>query len=70
MRAPHGVVGAALLAGCERPVPDRAEQKSGDQHVKTVIALIELHKTRYGAYPESLEGLRFVGDGTASPCGG
>lgn len=34
----------------------------GDQHLKTSVALLELHRTRYGAYPESLADLKFIGD--------
>lgn len=37
-------------------------QKFGDQHFKTAIALIELHKTRFGEYPETLDSLKYVGD--------
>src|SRR5215470_117928 len=33
----------------------------GDQHLKTVVALIELHKVRYGKYPNSLADLKFTG---------
>lgn len=33
----------------------------GDQHLKTAVALIELHKTRYGKYPDSLADLKFTG---------
>jgi hypothetical protein len=33
----------------------------GDQHLKTTVALIELHKVRYGKYPGSLSDLRFTG---------
>ena len=33
----------------------------GDQNLKTAVALIELHKVRYGKYPYSLQGLRFTG---------
>jgi hypothetical protein len=33
----------------------------GDQHLKTSVALIELHKTRYGKYPTSLSELKFIG---------
>lgn len=39
-----------------------ADRKFGDQHFKTVIALIELHRIRYGSYPQSLEDLKFQGD--------
>src|SRR5258708_4554351 len=33
----------------------------GDQHLKTAVALIELHKVRYGTYPKSLGEIRFTG---------
>jgi len=39
-----------------------ADQMFGDQHLKTAVALIELHKVRYGTYPDSLRDLTFVGD--------
>jgi hypothetical protein len=39
-----------------------ADQKFGDQHFKTSIALIELHKVRFGEYPSSLKELKFVGE--------
>lgn len=34
----------------------------GDQHLKTVVALIELHKIRYGKYPDTLGDLKFTGE--------
>lgn len=34
----------------------------GDQHLKTTVALVELHKVRYGRYPEKLDDLKFLGD--------
>jgi len=34
----------------------------GDQHLKTAVALIELHKVRHGQYPASLADLTFVGE--------
>jgi hypothetical protein len=33
----------------------------GDQNLKTAVALIELHKVRYGQYPDSLGDLKFTG---------
>jgi len=45
------------------------DNKFGDQHLKTTVALVELHKTRYGAYPDSLSELRFVGDWDAIALG-
>jgi len=38
------------------------DNKFGDQHLKTVVALIELHKVRFGSYPGSLRELKFTGD--------
>lgn len=51
--------GVMLVArsGVTRPV----DNMFGDQHLKTVVALVELHKVRYGAYPERLSDLRFTG---------
>jgi len=40
----------------------QADQKFGDQHFKTSIALIELHKVRFGEYPASLSDLKFTGE--------
>jgi hypothetical protein len=38
------------------------DNKFGDQHIKTAVALIELHKLRFGRYPDSLRDLKFTGD--------
>jgi hypothetical protein len=38
------------------------DNEFGDQYFKTAIALIELHKIRYGEYPEKLRDLKFVGE--------
>jgi hypothetical protein len=37
------------------------DKQFGDQHLKTSIALIELHKLRYGKYPDSLSDLKYTG---------
>ncbi len=34
----------------------------GDQHLKTAVALVELHKVRYGRYPAALRELKFTGN--------
>jgi len=52
----------ALLALGACDFQTQADAKFGDQHFKTVIALVELHKARNGEYPASLKELRFVGD--------
>lgn len=38
------------------------DNKFGDQNLKSTVALLELHKIRYGRYPKSLRELRFKGD--------
>ena len=48
-----------LLAGCG--MTEGVDAQFGDQHFKTAISLIELHKLRTGAYPESLKDLKFTG---------
>jgi len=40
----------------------QADEKFGDQHFKTAIALVELYKVRHGSYPESLASLDYLGD--------
>jgi hypothetical protein len=34
----------------------------GDQHFKTAIALVELHRVRTGTYPSSLRDIKYTGD--------
>jgi hypothetical protein len=43
-------------------VTENANQRFGDQHFKTAIALIELYKVRFGKYPESLDSIKYMGD--------
>jgi|GEM_PF-542532 len=50
----------ALSTGCS--IKQEADAKFGDQGFKTVISLIELHKIRFGHYPESLSELKYTGD--------
>ena len=56
------VVALTLLAltGCN--FQKEADAKFADQHFKTAIALIELHKVRTGSYPEALKDIQFTGD--------
>jgi hypothetical protein len=44
-------------SGITRPI----DNQFGDQHLKTAVALIELHKVRYGRYPQKLSELRYTG---------
>ncbi len=48
------------LVGCD--FQKQADAKFGDQHFKTAISLIELHKIRTGSYPKKLADLKFKGD--------
>lgn len=48
-----------LINGC---VNEDIRQGFDDQHYKTSIALIELYKIRNGAYPDSLNDIKFIGD--------
>ena len=56
-----GSIAAAVYyltrSGITRPF----DNMFGDQHLKTTIALLELHKVRYGRYPQSLKELKFIG---------
>ena len=53
-----------VLAGCGsiQEFKQENDAKFGDQHFKTAIGLIELHKLRNSKYPESLTELQFTGD--------
>jgi hypothetical protein len=47
-----------LRSGVTRPI----DNMFGDQHLKTAVALIELHKVRHGEYPPALSELEFLGE--------
>lgn len=53
-----------FLSSCD--VLDEFNEQSfaafNDQHFKTSIAPIELHKVRFGQYPQTLLDLKYVGD--------
>src|ERR1043165_8510040 len=49
----HSIIASGITRGFDN--------KFGDQHLKTAVALIELHKVRYGKYPDSLSDLKFTG---------
>lgn len=40
----------------------QVEASFADQHFKSTIALIELHKVRFGEYPPSLDAIKFAGE--------
>jgi hypothetical protein len=52
----------ALFGLCACDFQKSADAKFGDQHFKTTISLIELHKIRNGKYPESLKDVQFTGE--------
>ena len=51
-----------LFTGCFDFPKEEMNNMFGDQHFKTAVALIELHKIRYGAYPETVDEIKFTGD--------
>lgn len=57
------LLGAALLirSVVASGITKGPDNLFGDQNLKTAVALIELHKVRYGKYPDSLRDLRFTG---------
>lgn len=61
MRSTLALLLVTCLVACTFP-QEQMDSKFGDQNFKTSIALIELHHTRTGAYPDSLSDLQFVGD--------
>ena len=54
------VVLAASALACGQ-FRKQADAEFGDQNFKTAIALIELHKIRFGSYPDRLTDLKFTG---------
>lgn len=54
------VLVVASISACD--FQQEANNKFGDQHFKTAIALIELYKVRKGEYPASLNDIKFTGD--------
>lgn len=57
------IVLSVFLTGCfPEGLEEEANQKFGDQHFKTAINLIELHKIREGEYPTTLDSLKYLGD--------
>ena len=57
------LVGGGLLFWVFRSgITGGIDAQFGDQHLKTTVALLELHRTRYGVYPDTLGDLKFVGE--------
>ncbi|MCT4595086.1 MAG: hypothetical protein N4A57_12585 [Anaeromicrobium sp.] len=58
-----GLICMILMVGCfPKEFKEKANEEFGDQHFKTVIALIELHKVRNGNYPDKLDDVEYVGE--------
>ena len=55
-------VGALVIEIYKSGFWEGPDVKFGDQHLKTSVALIELHKTRFGRYPNTLRDLKYLGD--------
>lgn len=50
-----GAATVAIIAFVSADPSERIDQEFGGQHLKTAIALIELHKVRYGECPDTLD---------------
>jgi hypothetical protein len=61
MKLIYALVIVLLVAGCDFTVPG-ADERFGKQNFVSAVSLIELHKIRNGAYPESLKDLKYLGD--------
>jgi hypothetical protein len=46
----------------EHGITDAMDRKFGDQNLKSTVALLELHKVRFGKYPDSLKDLKYTGE--------
>src|SRR5687768_4381611 len=62
------LVALLFLTGCD--FQKEADAKFRDQHFKTTISLVELHKVRFGVYPETLKDLQFTGEWDGIALGG
>ena len=62
MRQIVSILVILLLSGCDFEFPGGLDEKFGDQHFKSAISAIELHNTRTGRYPDSLDDLEYLGD--------
>ena len=43
-------------------ITEPIDRKFGDQNLKSTVALLELHKVRFGKYPDTLRDLKYLGD--------
>ncbi len=62
MRRFLALIPLLFLTACDMDVTEGVDQMFGEQHFGSAIAVIELHKTRYGVYPDTLDDLRFLGE--------
>lgn len=50
-----------LMVGCDFHVPG-VDETFGKQNFVSAVSMIELHKTRHGGYPDTLQDLQYLGD--------
>lgn len=73
--APYVVAGGALLLVLvvvgvvlgvrffsKHGLTEPMDRKFGDQNLKSTVAMLELHKIRFGRYPDSLRDIKYTGD--------
>ena len=56
-----GVVLAVRFVS-EHGLTEPIDRKFGDQNLKSSVAMLELHKIRFGKYPDSLRDLKYTGE--------
>lgn len=61
MKYIHVFILVVYLSGCNLEFPEM-DEKFGKQNFVSAVSIIELHNTRHGTYPESLDQLEFLGD--------
>ena len=46
----------------EHGVTESVDRTFGDQHLKSAVAMLELHHRRFGQYPDTLKAIKFTGE--------
>ena len=58
------IIGGLVLVAqfiSEQGITEPMDRTFGDQNLKSTVALLELHKLRYGKYPDTLKDIKFTG---------
>ena len=61
MKYIHAILIIVFLSACDFSFPEM-DETFGKQNFVSAVSIIELHNTRNGSYPESLDQLKYLGD--------